>query len=167
MPLLSSFARRRKLAFFLPWIPKEAAVLEVGAGSGWLGDYLEANGWSNYTSLDREAPADISGDVNDWRSLGLQPNGFDVIIAFELVEHGDFYGAFEALLKPGGLLLVTTPVPRADWVLKWLEQFGLNQRRTSPHSHLHDLRKVGRFKCVRREIVAGLSQWAVFRKPAT
>lgn len=165
MPLLSAIAREKKLRFFLPCIAAEARILEVGSGSGWLGESLRQNGRSDYTSVDASFPADIGGDINRWRELGLTAENFDILIAFEVVEHGDFYESFFALLRPGGLLLLTTPVPEADWFLRILEAIGLNQKRTSPHSHLHDLRKIGRFEPVTVKRVAGLAQWGVFRKP--
>ena len=165
MPLLSDIARGKKLRFFLPRLAKEARILEVGAGSGWLGEHLRRHGWERYTSLDAESPADIRGDVNQWRELGLEAESFDALIAFEVVEHGDFYESFHELLRPGGLLLLTTPVPEADWFLRILEEIGLNQKRTSPHSHLHDIRKISGFEPVAVKRIARLAQWGVFRKP--
>ncbi len=165
MPLLSDIARNKKLRFFLPCLAKDARILEVGAGSGWLGEYLRQNGWEHYTSVDAESPAGIRGDINQWRALGLEAESFDALIAFEVVEHGDFYDSFFELLRPGGLLLLTTPVPGADWFLRSLERIGLNQKRTSPHSHLHDIREIDKFEPVVVKRIAGLAQWGVFRKP--
>jgi SAM-dependent methyltransferase len=165
MPFLSSIARRKKLRFFLPYLAKEARILEVGSGSGWLGEYLKKNGWERYTGIDALSPADIRGDINQWRAFGLQEGSFDALIAFEVVEHGDFYDSFFDLLRPGGLLLLTTPVPAADWFLRVLERLGWNQPRTSPHSHLRDIRRIDRFEPVTVRRIVGLSQWGVFRKP--
>jgi 2-polyprenyl-3-methyl-5-hydroxy-6-metoxy-1,4-benzoquinol methylase len=164
MPLLSSHARRKKIRFFLDGIPRDAAVLEVGSGSCWVGQYLRANGWTNYTGLDLVPPAEVVGDVLEWQKLGLRAGSFDWIIAFEVVEHVDCFQACYDLLKPGGRLAITTPLPHMDWLLKFLEALGLNQRRTSPHSNLVYLDRVPLFahKEIRR--VAGLSQWAVFTK---
>ena len=36
MPALSDFARRKKIDFFLAPIHKQAAILEVGCGAGWM-----------------------------------------------------------------------------------------------------------------------------------
>ena len=166
MPVLSQLARRKKLEFFLPKIPRDARVLEVGAGDGWMGGHLKERGWEYYTSVDCLPPADIVGDINEWGLLGLKPASVDVLIAFELVEHGDFYQAFHDLLKPGGLLLLTTPVPHMDWVLKSFELLGLNQKRTSPHSHLHYLKDLPGFESVLTKRVAQLAQWGMFRKIA-
>ncbi len=165
-PLLSLYARRRKLRYFTRHLASGGRVLEVGAGSGWFGEALREAGFQNYTGLDRAPPADVVGDVRDWRELGLEPGGFDALVAFEVVEHGDFYGAFAELLRPGGLLLLTTPLPAADPLLKVFERLGLNQTRTSPHSNLHRLRDLPGFDPVEVRTVAGLSQWGVFRRRA-
>ena len=121
MPILSSYARSRKLHFFTPHLPEDAAILEVGSGDGWLGEHLRAQGWSGYRNVDLSGPADFVGDINRWTEIGIEPESFDVLIAFEVVEHGDFYDAFHAILRPGGLLFLTTPCPNADWFLKLLE----------------------------------------------
>lgn len=164
MPLLSNIARRKKTRFFLDPLPKSEAILEVGCGSGWVGEYLRRGGWSRYRGIDLAPPADLVGDICHWEELGLERESFDTIIAFEVVEHVDLYPACEALLKPGGKLFVTTPLPRFDWVMKLLEALGLNQKRTSPHSNLHSLRSVGNLTLRRRRKVGGLSQWGIFEK---
>jgi 2-polyprenyl-3-methyl-5-hydroxy-6-metoxy-1,4-benzoquinol methylase len=164
VPLLSDWARNRKLEHFFADVPRDARILEIGAGGGWLRAALAARGFTRYTGLDLLPPADVVGDVNDWRALGLRPESFDVVVAFEVVEHVDCFRACHELLAPGGALFVTTPVPGRDWILRALEAVRLNQRRTSPHDRLVDLRAAPHFEERRVAIVAGLSQWAVLRK---
>jgi 2-polyprenyl-3-methyl-5-hydroxy-6-metoxy-1,4-benzoquinol methylase len=167
MPLLSDYARRKKIEFFFDDLPKDARILEVGSGEGWVGTYLKQNGWTNYLGVDIKPPADIVGDLHDWRKLGLQPNSYDVIIAFEVIEHVDLYQEMFDLLRPGGRLLVTTPVPHMDWVCKTLERVGLNQQRTSPHSHLIYFKDIPLFEPEDTRVVKLIGQWGKFRKPAT
>jgi len=164
MPLLSSIARRKKFEYFFADLPKSARVLEIGSGSGWVGELLKAGGWTNYVGLDIVPPADVVGDVREWASLGLEADSFDAIVAFEVVEHVDCFQACHDLLKVGGRMLITTPVPHRDWVMKTLEAVGLNQKRTSPHDHLVYLEKVPVFTSKQVKVVAGLSQWGLFVK---
>ncbi len=166
MPILSRWARRRKVDWFFGAVPRDARVLEIGAGAGWLGPALRARGFTRYVGLDLAPPADVVGDVNEWERLGLRAESFDVVVAFEVVEHVDCFRACHALLAPGGAMFVTTPVPARDWVLRLLEAAGLSQRRTSPHDFLVDLRAAPHFEARDVRIVAGLSQWAVLRKAA-
>jgi SAM-dependent methyltransferase len=166
MPALSDYAQRKKIEYFLEPLPKDARILEIGCGSRWVGDYLKANGWTNYVGADLVPPADIVGDIREWRELGLEPASFDAIIAFEVIEHVDLTPEALALLKPGGLLLLTSPVPHMDWVMKLLEAAGLNQRRTSPHDHLVYFERLPWFEAVSLKRKAGLSQWGILRKPA-
>lgn len=164
MPCLSDYAQRRKIAYFLDPTARNARILEIGCGSGWVGAYLKAHGWTNYVGLDLAPPADVVGDIRQWRRLGLEPESFDVILAFEVVEHVDCFGECYELLAPGGRLLATSPVPRMDWAMKILERLGLNQKRTSPHDHLVDFRRVPHFERKQVKIVAMLSQWGIFEK---
>ncbi|MHB8973476.1 MAG: class I SAM-dependent methyltransferase [Pirellulaceae bacterium] len=164
MPLLSDYAQRKKIANFLDTIPRTARVLEIGCGSGWVGEYLKTHGWTGYVGLDLTPPADVVGNVRDWRQLGLEPASFDAIVAFEVVEHVDCFRECYDLLAPGGRLMLTSPVPRMDWAMKCLEWLGLNQQRTSPHDHLIDFHKVPYFEEKETKVVAFLSQWGIFRK---
>ena len=164
MPLLSDYARNLKARYFLESIPADARILEIGCGSGWVGEYLDKGRWPHYHGLDVVPPADFVGDILCWRELGLEPDSYDVIIAFEVVEHVDCFQACYDLLKPGGRLLLTSPVPYMDWLLKLLESLGLNQKRTSPHDHLVDFEQVPCFDHKEIKVVSFLSQWGVFHK---
>jgi hypothetical protein len=164
MPLLSEYARRRKVEFFFGMIDRDARILEVGAGSGWVGDWCHEHGYEHYTGLDLKPPADIVGDIKDWRELGIEPGSFDVIIAFEVVEHTACFGECYEILTDGGRMMITTPVPHWDLLLRALEVLGLNQPRYGPHNHLVYLRDVPVFERREIRIVAGLSQLAVFHK---
>ena len=132
---------------------------------GWVGGYLTTHGWQNYVGLDVEAPADIVGDIRNWAELGLDAESFDVIIAFEVVEHIAIFSELYDLLKPGGVLMVTTPLPHMDWACQILEAMGLNQRRTSPHTQLIYFEDIPLFERIDTRIVGLMSQWGEFRKP--
>lgn len=119
--------------------------MDIGSGAGWWETFLASRGFQNVTDIDLLPRAKIHGDIREWKSLGLMENSFDIITAFEVVEHVECLDAVRSLLKPGGLFLVTTPVPSRDWVLKILELFWLSQRRTSPHAYLADIRTLPGF----------------------
>jgi SAM-dependent methyltransferase len=164
MPIISEYAQRKKIEFFIDPIPKDAHVLEIGSGSNWLGKYMKANGWKNYVGMDIVPPAEIVGDINEWQKLGIKPGSMDYIVAFEVLEHVDCLESCWNILKDDGKLLVTTPMPHTDWILKILESLGLNQKRTSPHSNLIYLHKIKYFKPVELKTKMQLTQWAVLKK---
>jgi hypothetical protein len=68
------------------------------------------------------------------------------------------------LLKPGGILMLTSPLPHMDWLMRFLERIGLNQKRTSPHVNLTDFKKIPFFKEKHIKTIGFLSQWGVFVK---
>jgi len=160
---LSKVAQRGKIAHFLPMLPKDALILDVGCAAGWFQKMAAARGYTNVIGVDLVGPADIVGDIMAWRDLGLTAHSFDAIFAFEVIEHGDFSLSFHELLKPDGRLFLTTPLPAMDPVCKVLEALRLLQRRTSPHDNLIDLRRFPRFEVIERRIKAGISQWGVLR----
>ena len=125
---------------------------------------LKKNGWTGYVGIDLKEPADIVGDIRSWQQLGLKPGSFDYIIAFEVIEHVDIFQECFELLKDDGELMLTTPVPHMDWILKLLEIAGLNQKRTSPHDNLIYLDKIKLFKPIELKNIAFLSQWGKFKK---
>jgi cyclopropane fatty-acyl-phospholipid synthase-like methyltransferase len=167
MPWISEYARRKKIRYFLQQIPKQDRILEVGCGDGWVRDYLRNGGWTNYLGLSVTPPADIVGDIRNWRQLGLSPESFDTIVAFEVVEHVDCFRECHELLRPGGRLMLTTPVPRMDKILKLLETLGLNQKRTSPHDHLVALRHVPYFARKDVRTVGFMAQWGILTKASS
>ena len=165
MPVLSAIAQRRKADYFLRRIDPKSRILEVGAGSGWVGAIAAANGWTDYVSLDIEpGAADVIGDITNLDTLPFSVEDFDVILAFEVLEHVDLIPSCEALLKSGGWLMLTTPLPQMDWLLRVLEMAGLNQRRTSPHTNLTNISTIQGFRTMDYRVVAGLAQWGVYEK---
>jgi 2-polyprenyl-3-methyl-5-hydroxy-6-metoxy-1,4-benzoquinol methylase len=163
---LSKVARRGKLSYFLPKVPTDARILDIGCSDNWFKRSAGARGWTNVTGLDLHPPADIVGNVFNWRELDLEPHSFDAVVAFEVLEHGDFGLPIRDLLKPNGLLFATTPIPRMDPFCLMMERLRLLQRRTSAHTHLTDLRQLAGFDVVEWRTKAFVSQWGVLRPTA-
>jgi len=161
---IQKIARQKKINYFIPFVSANARVLEIGSASQWFKEAALGVQGVHYTDIDLFPPADIVGSVLHWRELGLKENSFDVIVAFEVVEHVDCFSACHALLRPGGKLLLTTPMPHFDWVMKILELLKLNQKRTSPHNNLIYLSKVNFSGIKKITIMHFLAQWGVFTK---
>ena len=164
VPILSRFSRKLKEWYFLNTVSTDDLVLEIGCGDGWAGRYLRDRGVDRVVGIDANPPAAIVGDIREWRSLGLTAESFDVIVAFEVLEHVNCMGDCFALLKPGGRLLVTSPRPSADRILHKLEQWKLNQPRTSPHIYLTYFMETPDFEIARMWRPLWLSQWCIFRR---
>jgi len=121
---------------------RDARILEVGCGTGWLSAKLSEFGkvtandigkkiieiaQANYPQVDF-----LSGDVE---SLDLPLNFFDVIVTSEVLAHvvdqPIFLRRLAELLKPGGYLLITTQnkyvfdrrsdvAPPDGWIRQWV-----------------------------------------------
>ena len=139
---------RRVRETILNSLPKNyETVLDVGCGSAWVArELLPKN--KKITSLDI-AVTNVSkalklysgsnhfGLVSDSFNLSVKSDSFDVIIASEIIEHvpepKDFVKELFRVLKPGGVLIITTPY-------KELLQFSLCihcNKETPLHSHIH------------------------------
>ena len=160
-PILSEISRRRKLNLITKYLQKNSLILEVGAGTGWFTQHLRERGFQ-VISLDLKEPADIVGDIKRWQYLNLSPHSFDAVVAFEVIEHVDCLDILCALCKQGGLIMLSSPHPRWDWVMKILEHFRLTQMRTSEHSNLTDFRSV-RLPVVLLKRPMWIHQVAIFR----
>ena len=140
-PLLSEISRKRKLDLFTKYLRPNAMVLEVGAGTGWFTRRLRDRGFQA-VSLDLVGPADIVGDINHWRDLNLSPQSFDAVVALEVIEHVDCLDSLRSLCKQGGLIMLSSPHPRWDRVMRVLEHARLTQMRTSEHRNLTEFRNI-------------------------
>ena len=161
---VQAWARKHRIQFFLPYFRPSDRVLEIGPGEGWFQKAIREALPVDYVTIDTHAPADIQGNIRDWRKHALELGSFDVIVAIEVVEHTDCFEECRELLKPGGLMLVTTPMPQFDRILKLLEIVRLTQKRTSPHNNLTYLKRVPGFTIKKARYPFRLGQWVVLRK---
>lgn len=120
-------------------------VLDLGCGGGLVSAPLsrlgarvvgadasaEAIGAARTHAL--EAGLDLGFEVATAESLAEQGRGFDLVAALEIIEHvadvGAFLAAAEALLRPGGLMILSTinrtqkaralAIVGAERILKW------------------------------------------------
>jgi SAM-dependent methyltransferase len=164
VPFLSSLSRRLKKRYFLNRIAATDSVLEIGCGDGWVARHLRSRGVQNFLDIDSTPAAMIVGDIKQWKYLGLKAGSFDVIVAFEVIEHVDCIDECFALLKPDGRLMITSPYPPADRILEKLEQWRLNQKRTSPHDHLTYLKETPQFSIETMWRPLMMSQWCILRR---
>ncbi len=160
-PLLSEVSRRRKYALLHERLGSASRVLVVGSGEGWFARRLRKHG-HEVLALDLVPPADIVGDILQWRALGLAPGSFDAVVALEVIEHVDCLDEIRALCKPGGLIMLSSPHPRWDWVMKVLEAVRLTQRRTSEHCNLTDFAAIDLDRVVFKRPLH-IHQVAIFR----
>jgi 2-polyprenyl-3-methyl-5-hydroxy-6-metoxy-1,4-benzoquinol methylase len=116
----------------LSTLPKEATVLDIGAGSGIVGMSLAEAGITNTYAVEPDSAA-----ANECQKYykEVQPSferyqgrTFDAIVVLDVLEHiatpEIFFTEAAKLLKPGGTMIVSVP-NLYHWSMRFLLLFGL------------------------------------------
>jgi glycosyltransferase involved in cell wall biosynthesis len=132
-----------------PWLRPTSRCLDVGSGVGTLSFLQEQLGgqW-DFLETDRSASQEtrsiVAGAVHstDVEHSHFSPHTFDIITAFDVIEHlpnpRHFLQRATQLLKPGGVLILTTPAhgnKMFGW--RWMAKtfFGIDKE---AHGHVID-----------------------------
>ena len=182
MKAFDRFLQRWRLTEVRPFIPVGARVLDIGCGDGLL-FRLCGNHIHQGIGLDPTLPSHVKAE-NFELLPGRFPEAlsktepFDVIIITAVLEHipesqhRTFAEHCVRLLKPGGLILITTPSPWVDQILTLLHALRLIDGMSLDEHHGFDpqqttaifsgpdliLVKSARFQC-------GFNNLFVFKKP--
>jgi len=116
---IRNIALKRKLNLINSFQTETKKVLDVGCGTGHFLEKAQANGWQ-ITGIEPNANARViankktNNSVFDTSELQhLQPNSFDVITLWHVLEHlpnlKEQIRQLKALLKPNGRLVVAVP----------------------------------------------------------
>lgn len=113
------------------WLPemKSARIADLASGNGSMLYFLKQRGYTNLagTDVSPEQVALSRQVVPDVRQqdavtfLKDQPNSFDLLTGFDVIEHLskdealEFLDACYAALKPGGRLILQTPNAESPW----------------------------------------------------
>jgi len=152
-----TLSQKIKLNLILPYLDKKQKIIDLGCGNMWLTTFLREKGYHCVGFADKK-PADIIGDV---KTYPFKKNQYDVVIALEMIEHVNCFVEIETMLKPEGILIISSPVPHFDWLCRVLERLHIFQDRETPHCNLFYLKDVP-FKPVRKIVLFGINQFGVF-----
>lgn len=147
------------LARIRNWLPTDqhAACLDLGCGPGNLLYALRLDGYENTRGVDhspewigvagRICPRVECADVRAY--LERHANQFDLITAFDLIEHFRkdellaLLGLIEQALRPGGVLILQTPNAESPWGLMHRYHDLTHELSFDPHSLAHVLALAG------------------------
>ena len=118
-------------------------ALDVGCRQGDQTRWLEQKGYT-VTSIDVEKVYDRAEVVDADQPLPHPDDHFDLLWCSEVIEHlddpGKSIGEFRRVVKPGGLLVITTPNSYV-WFHRALSVVGLTPKKlqNTGHKHFFDL----------------------------
>ncbi|RMD88006.1 MAG: class I SAM-dependent methyltransferase, partial [Candidatus Dadabacteria bacterium] len=128
-------------------IPKDAFILDIGAGSCGIGEALKKEGYANLwaVEVDKEA-LKRAQEVYDYafeKIEDIEKSDFDAILLLDVIEHlQDPSGCLAkalSMLKIGGVMLVVVP-NIAHWSVRFPLLFGFfnySERSILDSTHLH------------------------------
>lgn len=155
--------RQRRIAFFFDdYLDPASRILEIAPAAESLEAYLKEAGFHRYTRLAASPPADVVGDVRDWRALGLAPASFEVVLAIDALDWNGDEAACRDLLAPGGMLFATAPIPGRASLARLLAALGMVPPRRQAEADLSRVAGFATLAVCRRAFV---EQWARLRKP--
>jgi 2-polyprenyl-3-methyl-5-hydroxy-6-metoxy-1,4-benzoquinol methylase len=155
-----TFSQKIKLSLLLPYISKSDKIIDLGCGTMWLTHELVNQGYQCIGFADKY-PADIVGDI---KTYPFKKNSYDIVIALEMLEHVDCLSEIYQMTKPGGRLIISTPVPHLDWLCLILERLRVLQDRQTSHSNLIYLSTLPSvFQPIFLKTLAGIDQFGVFQ----
>ena len=119
-----------QIARVLESVPRSARVLEVGCGFGRKLDLLRRLGFTDLTGVDRNpalAKAAREAGFEAFAEADVPPTeqggGYDLLVLAHVIEHMppdvlvEFMNRWLAYVKPGGRVLIVTPLPHKDFHL--------------------------------------------------
>ncbi|MCY1720526.1 methyltransferase domain-containing protein [Prolixibacteraceae bacterium Z1-6] len=141
-------SERRVREFIFSQAPKNPnRILDVGCGNAWVAELfcssanevisMDISHTNVGKALEKYPYKNHSGVVADVLNLPFRENSFDCIIASEIIEHvvhpNHFVENLIRILKPGGVLLVTTPYKE-----KLQYNLCIHCNKLTPrHAHIH------------------------------
>ena len=123
----------------VPQAKQWQTALDLGCREGTQSKWLEKKGYK-VTSIDIEKNYEKCLIVDCNKKLPFKTNSFNLVWCSEVVEHlenpGKSVKEMKRVLKPGGLLLVTTPNSRC-WFYRILSLAGFKPKKIQNPDHKH------------------------------
>ena len=155
-PLLAKW-RANKANQLIPSNLRHGRILDIGCGS--YPYFLSHTLFANKFSIDQQNPAKVFKDIN-WIVLDLNQNPdiphedsfFDVITLLAVIEHLDpnmlidLFKEIYRVLKPGGILIITTPAHWTNGLLYIMSKLKLvSKEEIEEHKFTYTLPLIGWF----------------------
>lgn len=158
LPWLTRYARLRRLTFFMRCIYKGGGislrykVLDIGSGDGWFTSACLKSTLCDCIGVD---PCYGPGIRAGAEKLPFADGTFDCVVLWEVIEHikPECYEEIERVLRPGGKIILSTPIPRWNWFVELCERLGFVRALGTPHINLLDVKTLPWDLCARSNIL--------------
>lgn len=161
MYLITEYVANSRIKLSKRFLKSHYLVLDAGCGNMNILKKLKRK-VKSIIGVDLKAPCNVMSNLN---KLGFKDNTFDAITCFEVVEHCNCWDELFRVLKPGGILIVSTPAPNTDWIRRILLKTNLLENQDfEHHDHIVDLRKLNYKPCLYKKMFLNTSQFGIFKK---
>lgn len=173
VPWLTSHARLHRLTFFLKNIsakrctppgtrvaPQPPRVLDIGCGDAWFVKAAKCAGY-DCIGTDTRGGTGIRAGAD---KLPFADNYFDCVAIWEVIEQvkPESYAEIKRVIRPGGHIILSTPKPDWNWLVKLCVRLGFASDRGTPHVNLIDVRKLP-WELIKLSTILHIDQLAIFK----
>ncbi|HME87522.1 MAG TPA: class I SAM-dependent methyltransferase [Candidatus Nanoarchaeia archaeon] len=115
------FVERKNLVYsLLKNVRKDASILEIGCGSGYILDHLQKNGFKKVSGVDSSKGfLKYYKNISKSTKLVVKKNAYDVILLLDVIEHvkkeDEILRKIQTMLKSQGTLLISAPAYQFLW----------------------------------------------------
>ena len=159
---ITYYVAKKRISLAKKYLKIDQKILDVGCGGMYITNKLIKEGY-NVTGIDLAPPYHIKMDATNMK---FEDNSFDSVIAFETIEHCDCINEIKRVLKPRGILILSTPTPNTDWLRKILVRIKLLEGRDFEHHDyiVDDIRELPFKPILIKKMFLKTSQFGVFEK---
>lgn len=164
MRFFAKYADKKRMEKTIPHISKSMKILDLGCGEGWFTQSLNERGY-DCVGVDIGVEDKHPFYRGSAECIPFSDGYFDCVIMIEVIEHinPSCYKEINRVLKDGGKIILSTPVPEFDLIGHLLSKLKLTDPFVTPHINLVHVEELP-WKLITKSSILQVDQFGVFEK---